>query len=139
MHRPSDPLSPALRYLRSVEGRVASDDEVKGQGATMEEWDVESLRRQFPQTTSVVYLNTGTVGLCPLPVVEALLDQTRAFEMAGQLGWGPAETAMNAARARLAARLGARADDLVLTRNATDGTNMVATGIDWRPGDEVLL
>jgi selenocysteine lyase/cysteine desulfurase len=105
----------------------------------MREWDVESLRGQFPQTASVVYLNTGTVGLCPLPVVEALLEQTRAFEIAGQLGWGPAEAAMNAARDRLAVRLGARAADLVLTRNASDGTNMVATGIDWRPGDEVLL
>lgn len=105
----------------------------------MRQMEIEALRRQFPQTASAVYLNTGTVGLCPLPVVDALLEQTRAFELAGQLGWGPAETAMNEARVRLASCLGARADDLVLTRNATDGTNMVATGLDWRPGDEVLL
>jgi cysteine desulfurase / selenocysteine lyase len=105
----------------------------------MGEWDVLALRRQFPQTESIVYLNTGTVGLCPLPVVEALLAQPRAVEISGQLGWGPADAAMNAARSRLAARLGARADDVVLTRNASDGTNMVATGIDWRAGDEVLL
>jgi selenocysteine lyase/cysteine desulfurase len=102
-------------------------------------WDEELLRRQFPQTEAVAYLNTGTVGLCPLPVVDALIAQTRAFETSGLLGWGAAEAAMNEARARLAALLGARPDDLVLTRNATDGTNMVTTGIDWRPGDEVLL
>ena len=71
----------------------------------MRQMEIEALRRQFPQTASAVYLNTGTVGLCPLPVVEALLEQTRAFELAGQLGWGPAEEAMNEARARLAARL----------------------------------
>jgi selenocysteine lyase/cysteine desulfurase len=105
----------------------------------MHDWNITALRRQFPQTESFIYLNTGTVGLCPLPVVEALLEQTRAFEIAGQIGWGPADAAMNAARARLAACMGAGADDLVLTRNATDGTNMVATGIDWHPGDEVLL
>lgn len=97
------------------------------------------LRDQFPQTREVLYFNTGTVGLCPLPVVEALLDSIRAYEVAGQLGWGAAEAAMNAGRARLARWLGAESDDLVLTRNATDGTNMVAAGIDWRPGDEVLL
>jgi cysteine desulfurase / selenocysteine lyase len=102
-------------------------------------WDEASVRRQFPQSEAVAYLNTGTVGLCPLPVVDALIERTRAFETSGLLGWGPAETAMNDARTRLAELLGARADDLVLTRNATDGTNMVATGIDWRPGDEVLL
>jgi selenocysteine lyase/cysteine desulfurase len=91
------------------------------------------LRDQFPQTREAIYLNTGTVGLCPLPVVEALLERVRAFEIAGLLGWGAAEAAMNAGRARLAAWLGAAADDLVLTRNATDGTNLVAAGIDWRP------
>jgi selenocysteine lyase/cysteine desulfurase len=103
------------------------------------------LRDQFPQTREVIYLNTGTVGLCPLPVVEALLERTRAFEVAGQLGWGPAEAAMNEGRARLAAWLGAAPDDLVLTRNATDGTNLVTAGIDWRAWEgssgppEVLL
>jgi selenocysteine lyase/cysteine desulfurase len=102
-------------------------------------WDEASVRRQFPQSEAVAYLNTGTVGLCPLSVVDALIERTRAFETSGLLGWGTAEAAMNDARARLAALLGARADDLVLTRNATDGTNMVATGVDWRPGDEVLL
>jgi selenocysteine lyase/cysteine desulfurase len=100
---------------------------------------VIDLRDQFPQTKDVTYLNTGTIGLCPLPVVEALLEHVRAFEIAGQLGWGPAEQAMNDARGRLAAWLGADAEDLVFTRNATDGTNLVAAGIEWRPGDEVLL
>jgi selenocysteine lyase/cysteine desulfurase len=101
--------------------------------------DDMDLRDQFPQTREVIYLNTGTVGLCPLPVVEALLERVRAFEVAGQLGWGAAEAAMNEGRARLASWLGAASDDLALTRNATDGTNLVAAGIDWRPGDEVLL
>jgi cysteine desulfurase / selenocysteine lyase len=101
--------------------------------------DAMDLRDQFPQTREAIYLNTGTVGLCPLPVVEALLERVRAFEIAGLLGWGAAEAAMNAGRARLAAWLGAAPDDLVLTRNATDGTNLVAAGIDWRPEDEVLL
>jgi cysteine desulfurase / selenocysteine lyase len=102
-------------------------------------WTEASIRAQFPQAEEIVYLNTGTIGLCPLPVVDALLEQVRAFEIAGQLGWGPAEAAMNDARARLAAFLGADREELVLTRNASDGTNLVATGIDWRPGDEVLL
>src|SRR5213080_874046 len=104
----------------------------------MREWNIDWLRRQFPQTASMIYLNTGTVGLCPLPVVEALLEQTRAAEISGQHGWGQAEVRMNEARVRLAAWLGAQPDDLVFTRNATDGTNLVVNGIDWRPGDEVL-
>jgi selenocysteine lyase/cysteine desulfurase len=99
----------------------------------------EAIRQQFPQTAECVYLNTGTVGLCPLPVVDALLEQIRAFEVGGQIGWGPADAEMNAARERLARRLGVRPEELVFTRNATDGTNLVMTGIEWREGDEVLL
>lgn len=101
--------------------------------------DCDAIRRQFPQTAECVYLNTGTVGLCPLPVVDALLERTRAFEVEGQIGWGPAEAGMNAARSRLARFLGVTPDELVFTRNATEGTNLVTTGVAWRPGDEVLL
>jgi selenocysteine lyase/cysteine desulfurase len=102
-------------------------------------WDESELRRQFPFTRDTIYLNTGTVGLCPMPVVDALLEWTRAAETTGQQGWGDAEGEMNRARARLAAWLGARSDEIVFTRNATDGTNLVTNGIDWQPGDEVLL
>jgi selenocysteine lyase/cysteine desulfurase len=99
----------------------------------------EAIRGQFPQTAECVYLNTGTVGLCPLPVVEALLERVRAFEVDGQIGWGPAEAGMNAARSQLAKFLGVAPDELVFTRNATEGTNLVTTGVAWRSGDEVLL
>jgi isopenicillin-N epimerase len=107
--------------------------------APREALDSQSLRRQFPQTAESVYLNTGTVGLCPLPVVEALIERIRDYEVGGLIGWGPAEAGMNEARARLAVYLGVGPDDLVFTRNATEGTNLVTTGIQWREGDEVLL
>jgi selenocysteine lyase/cysteine desulfurase len=40
---------------------------------------------------------------------------------------------MEEGRSRLAARLGAEASDITFTGNATDGTNLVAWGIDWQP------
>jgi selenocysteine lyase/cysteine desulfurase len=106
--------------------------------------NVLDLRDQFPYAREIVYFNTGTVGLCPLPVVEALLEQTRALEIQGQSGWGPAAAVMEEARARLAVRLGTTPESLTFTQNATDGTNYVAAGIDWQPEEcggppEVLL
>jgi selenocysteine lyase/cysteine desulfurase len=74
-----------------------------------------------------------------MPGVTALLDRIREYEIGGLMGWGPAAAAMEEARARLAAWLGAATEDITLTRNATDGTNLVTSGIDWQPGDEVLL
>jgi len=43
------------------------------------------------------------------------------------------------AKARLAAYLGANADDLVFVPNATAGMNVVARSLELGPGDEVLL
>ena len=34
--------------------------------------------------------------------------------------------------------IGATADEIAFTRNATDGINLVLAGIDWQPGDEVI-
>ena len=43
------------------------------------------------------------------------------------------------AKARLAAYLGARADDVVFVPNATAGMNVVARSLELGPGDEVLI
>jgi selenocysteine lyase/cysteine desulfurase len=42
-------------------------------------------------------------------------------------------------RAKVARFLGADADEIVLTRNTTEGMNFVANGLELEPGDEVLL
>jgi selenocysteine lyase/cysteine desulfurase len=45
---------------------------------------------------------------------------------------------MDEVRAHAAAFLGASADEVVLTRNTTEGMNAVAQGMDLRPGDQIL-
>jgi L-cysteine/cystine lyase len=35
--------------------------------------------------------------------------------------------------------LGATTDEVILTRSASDGINTVAYGLDWQPGDEVVI
>jgi selenocysteine lyase/cysteine desulfurase len=41
-------------------------------------------------------------------------------------------------RQRVAALIGAQADEIAFTRNASDGINLVLAGLDWKPGDEVI-
>jgi L-cysteine/cystine lyase len=43
-----------------------------------------------------------------------------------------------AARVRIAALVGAEAQEIAFTRNATDGINLALAGLDWQPGDEVI-
>jgi selenocysteine lyase/cysteine desulfurase len=47
--------------------------------------------------------------------------------------------AFEATRASVARTLNATPDEIVLGENATVGINIVANGIDWRPGDNVIL
>jgi selenocysteine lyase/cysteine desulfurase len=94
--------------------------------------------REFPIVAEYAYLNTATQG--PLPSVTR-----RAIELAAQRGQFPGTPRAQAAppaelaRAGLAGLLGVAADDLALTPNTTYGMNVCAQGIDWRPGDNVVL
>jgi len=45
--------------------------------------DVQAIRAQFPIVERVVYFNTGTAGVAPLPVAEATWEDIRAFELGG--------------------------------------------------------
>jgi cysteine desulfurase / selenocysteine lyase len=43
------------------------------------------------------------------------------------------------ARARFAQLVGAEADEIAYAKNISDGLNMIATGLDWHSGDNVVL
>lgn len=99
------------------------------------------LRDQFLLRQDVVFLNHGSFGACPRPVFAEYqrLQRELETEPVDFLHTGrtlPARLA--AARAELAAFLGAQRDDLVFVPNATWGGNVVARSLRLRPGDEVL-
>jgi isopenicillin-N epimerase len=96
------------------------------------------VREHFLLDPDVVYLNHGSYGACPRSVferyqawqVELELEPVRYMERLPEL--------LAAARAELAAFIGARPDDLTFVPNATTGVNMAAHALDLRKGDEVL-
>ena len=49
------------------------------------------------------------------------------------------ERVYEGARVDVARLLGASTDEIALTRHVSEGINIVATGIDWEPGDEVIV
>jgi isopenicillin-N epimerase len=97
------------------------------------------MRDQFLLDPDLVFLNHGSYGACPLPVLEAWQRWQRELERnpVEFLGRRSA-TLLRTARERLAAELGAQADDLVFVSNATTGVNTLARSWPLAPGDEVL-
>lgn len=99
----------------------------------------EQMREHFLLDPSVHFLNHGSFGACPKPVFEALQQWQLAMERNPVEFLGRRSAALlRTARERLAAHLGAQADDLVFVPNATTGVNTVAQSLALQPGDEIL-
>ena len=102
-----------------------------------------ALRKQFIIPDDEIYLNNGTVGSSPAPVLRAIFDAYNDSEKMAQSDpedypiWGYA--AWNEFRDPLAAFVGCSRDELALVRNATEANSYIANGIDLKAGDEVLI
>jgi len=101
------------------------------------------LRKQFLIPADEVYLNNGTVGSSPAPVLRAVFDGYNETEKMAQSDpedypiWGYA--AWNEFRDPLAAFVGCTRDEIALLRNATEANSYIANGLDLKAGDEVLM
>ena len=101
------------------------------------------LRKQFLIPADEIYLNNGTVGSSPTPVLRAIFDGYNRTEKMDQQDpedypiWGYA--AWNEFRDPLAAFVGCKREEIALLRNATEANSYIANGIDMKPGDEVLM
>jgi isopenicillin-N epimerase len=97
------------------------------------------LAGQFLLQPETAFLNHGSFGACPRPVFETYQSWQRELEAQPVEFLGRRIRSLLAeARARLAAYVGAGADDLVFVPNATFGINIVARSLALGPGDEVL-
>jgi isopenicillin-N epimerase len=101
------------------------------------------LRKQYLIPADEIYLNNGTVGSSPAPVLRAVFEGYEKCEQLNEAdpedypiwGYGP----WNEFRDPLAAFVGCNRDEIALLRNATEANNYIANGIDLKPGDEVLM
>src|SRR4030081_3212028 len=101
------------------------------------------LRKQFVIPADEVYLNNGTVGSSPAPVLRAIFDGYNETEKMAETDpedypiWGYAS--WNQFRDPLAVFVGCNRDEIALLRNATEANSYIANGVDLKPGDEVLM
>src|SRR6202011_4077813 len=101
------------------------------------------LRKQFLIPAENIYLNNGTVGSSPAPVLRAIFAGYNETEKMAQVDpedypiWGYA--AWNDFRDPLAAFVGCKRDEIALLRNATEANSYIANGVDLKAGDEVLM
>ena len=109
--------------LAKVEGTIAPSDETY--------WSM--VRQQFPLNKDLAYLNNGTMGPSPYPVIEAVKKGMMEGDVNGSYGgW-------EATQAKLAKFVGADENEIALTHNVIDGINIVCWGLPLKKGDEVIM
>jgi cysteine desulfurase/selenocysteine lyase len=99
---------------------------------------LSEARKLFPITERYAYLNHASVGALPRPVVEAMGRYLTRREMGGSealTGWDDDAERIRKAVARF---IGAHRDEIVFTCSISHGLNIVAAGLDWRPGDNLI-
>ncbi|MBK7860378.1 MAG: aminotransferase class V-fold PLP-dependent enzyme [Archangiaceae bacterium] len=94
----------------------------------------------WPLDRSFTFLNHGSFGSCPLPVLEEQ-NRLRARLEAQPLRFmlREKEALEDAVRSKLGAFLGADPGDLVFLSNATSGVNTVLRSLRFSAGDELLV
>jgi len=102
-------------------------------------YDVRALRdSQFPITRQVAYLDNGTFGPLPRTTVDAAAACLRAQSEGPRLPV-PWEAEVERVRGLAARLVGCPAEDLAFLKSSAEGIGLVALGLDWRPGDEVVV
>jgi len=100
-----------------------------------------TVRAALPALAAGIYLNTGSVG--PLPAeTAAAMNELSTYELTTGRAhvdyFAEMLQRMAEARAAVAAVLVADSADIALTHSTTDGMNIGAWSIDWKPGDRAV-
>src|SRR6266852_1841482 len=99
-----------------------------------------SLARLWTLDPAVTFLNHGSFGACPRPVLEAQQCLRERLERQPVQFLGrDLEALLDDARRVLAAFLGAEPEGLVFVTNATTAVNAVLRSLALAPGDQLLV
>ncbi|HEX8904991.1 MAG TPA: aminotransferase class V-fold PLP-dependent enzyme, partial [Longimicrobiaceae bacterium] len=98
------------------------------------------VQQAFTVDRSIINLNNAGVSPSPRLVQDAMkrhLDYSN--EAPVQTMWRVLEPQRETVRAGLARMLGCDAEEIAITRNATEALQILQMGFDLRPGDEVVI
>jgi selenocysteine lyase/cysteine desulfurase len=124
-------LAQSLEKLSSGLGKPGAIDADGGYWA--------KIRNQFMLEDGLAYLNTATFGPTPRLIVDAMGEYWRLLAVNPNENSAIFQERQDQIRAKAAAFIGATPDEVALTRNTTEGTTILAHGLDLKAGDEILM
>jgi Selenocysteine lyase len=103
---------------------------------------LKTHRQQFPALANKAYFNYGGQGPLPQVSIDVIVQGYNDMQSYGPFSskinqWQNQETQLT--RHLVATELGISPETLTFTENVTVGCNIVLWGIDWQPGDHLLI
>ena len=100
----------------------------------------ENVRDEFPIKRERVYLNNASIGPCSRRVTAAVTEFLSEVQMRGRRNYPNwCRYVDETARARAARLIGAEPSEIAWVPNTTQGICLVANGLEWRNGDNVII
>ncbi len=106
--------------------------------------NVKQIRKDFPiLETGIIYLDSTASSLTPEPVLQKMLEFYRQYR--GNVDRGIHRLSMKASEeyervhAKVADFINAKSEsEIIMTRNTTEGINVVASGLNWNKDDKIV-
>ncbi|CCV09264.1 putative cysteine desulfurase [Mesorhizobium metallidurans STM 2683] len=99
---------------------------------------IEEARREFPATSDFIYMDVANQGLIS-KTTRTSFDAHLDLRLAGVNDEHSQLHNVELTRGRFATFIGAASDEVAITKNASEGINIIANAIEWRAGDNVVL
>jgi isopenicillin-N epimerase len=114
--------------------------EVTGARGLGERSGASEFARYWGLDPSIAFLNHGSFGACPIPVLEAQTEFRKRLERGPvQFMHRELEAMIDTSREETAQFVGADPEELTFVPNATTGVNTVLRSLTFEPGDELLI
>lgn len=100
----------------------------------------QMVKRQFPLEDKLIYLNAANVCPASRVVLDRHLEYLRDFHSNPSFQNRDKYVALRESlRGKVARMLRVSPDEVAVTRNTSEGSNIIVKGIDLKAGDEVLI
>ncbi len=98
------------------------------------------IQRAFDCDRTMINLNNGGISPTPSHVLEQMIRDLRFVnELPVEHNWRVLEPRMESTRRELAREFGCDPEEMAITRNASEGLEIMILGIDLQRGDEVIV
>ncbi len=116
---------------------MAQESSTQRQLANLQDWS--QFRQQMPIARTWAYFDHAAVAPLPQPSLEAISKWANEAATQGDAVWPSWRQLHEQCRDSAARLINASSEEIALVPNTTFGINLVADGLDWQSGDNVVI